>query len=293
MLALLLQRKGRHLRGWCQRRSERKDRETVIFLGELISKVLCLMALNVSLDLSIYVNLLVKGSGLFSKMSSISFIMSSVNFGTTSKDFTLLWTCSTFEAPVMALETWGFLMTQAIARAAMSHPSLSAIGYRNHESALVTLTSIERKAYLEFFDLLNILLPIIVPKSLRHSRRIAILTRRQPAIFRYSIIILARQDSHLQRTPDCQACPVILIERDVVLLNSTPEEHVVLWLLHDRTDHVQLVGETPGCGDLVGVPFGGAPVEGFALVNEIVEGADGFFDGGVAVGTVGIDKVDC
>ena len=47
-------------------------------------------AVHGSLDLSIYVNLLVKGSGLFSKMSSISFMMSSVNFGTTSKDFTLL-----------------------------------------------------------------------------------------------------------------------------------------------------------------------------------------------------------
>ena len=85
----------------------------------------------------------------------------------------------------------------------------------------------------------------------------------------------------------------MLVKQDVVLFDSASEEHVVLWLLHDRTDHVQLVGVPPGCGDLVGVPLRGAPVEGFALVDEIVEGADGFFDGGVAVGTVGVDQVDC
>ena len=85
----------------------------------------------------------------------------------------------------------------------------------------------------------------------------------------------------------------MLVERDVVFLDAAPEEHVVLRLLHDWTDHVQLVGETPGGGDLVGVPFRSTPVEGFALTDEVVEGANSFFDGSVAVGTVGVDKVDC
>jgi len=47
-------------------------------------------------------NRLVSGAGLLPKISSISFIISSVNFGTTSNDLTDFATCSTFEAPVIA-----------------------------------------------------------------------------------------------------------------------------------------------------------------------------------------------
>ena len=54
---------------------------------------------------------------------------------------------------------------------------------------------------------------------------------------------------------------------------------------------MQLVGVAPGGSDLVGVPFGGSPVEGFAGVYYVVEGSDGLFNGGVAVGTVGIDQI--
>ena len=49
-----------------------------------------------------------------------------------------------------------------------------------------------------------------------------------------------------------------------------------------------MLGTCPGGGDFRGAPGGGAPVEGFTLINDVVEGADGFFDWGVAIGTVGI-----
>jgi hypothetical protein len=66
-------------------------------------------------------------------------------------------------------------------------------------------------------------------------------------------------------------------------------EHIVLWLFHQRPDQAQAVSVAPGFCDLVGVPFGGAPVEGFPSVDDVVEGADGLFDGSVAIGAVGED----
>ncbi len=73
-------------------------------------------------------NLRVIGAGLFPNTSSISSIISPVSFGIRSKALTLLCTCSTFDAPVMAELTLGFFKTQANARAAWSQPNLSAIG---------------------------------------------------------------------------------------------------------------------------------------------------------------------
>ena len=73
-------------------------------------------------------NLFCNAVGLFSRISSISFIISSVNLGMISSDFMVCVICSGLEAPVMAEETFGFLTTQAMASAAWSQPSLSAIG---------------------------------------------------------------------------------------------------------------------------------------------------------------------
>lgn len=63
-------------------------------------------------------NLCRRAAGLFIKISSIALMTSSVNLDTASSALTLAWTCSTFDAPVMALETRGFLRTQACARVA-------------------------------------------------------------------------------------------------------------------------------------------------------------------------------
>jgi hypothetical protein len=65
-----------------------------------------------------------------------------------------------------------------------------------------------------------------------------------------------------------------------------------LWLFHQRTNHAQTVGVAPRFGDLVGVPFGGAPVEGFSGIDDVVEGADGLFNGRVPVRAVRKDEVD-
>ena len=49
---------------------------------------------------------------------------------------------------------------------------------------------------------------------------------------------------------------------------------------------------SPCSGDLVGVPFRSAPVEGFASVDEVVHGAYGFFDGRVSIRAVAVEKID-
>lgn len=73
-----------------------------------------------------------------------------------------------------------------------------------------------------------------------------------------------------------------------VLLHRLALQHVVNWLLDTWPDEVQLLGTCPGRGDFAGGPGGGAPVEGFAGVDYVVECADCFFDWGVAVGAVGV-----
>jgi hypothetical protein len=61
---------------------------------------------------------------------------------------------------------------------------------------------------------------------------------------------------------------------------------------YDGTDEAQPVGDGPRFFDLGREPFRCAPVEGLAGVDEVVEGADGFFNGRVAVGPVGVEDVD-
>ncbi len=51
-------------------------------------------------------------------------------------------------------------------------------------------------------------------------------------------------------------------------------------------------GNVVGLEDAFGRPLAGAPVEGLALVDDVVHGADGFLDGGVEVGAVAEDQVD-
>ena len=84
----------------------------------------------------------------------------------------------------------------------------------------------------------------------------------------------------------------MLIQQHVVLFNPFAREHVVLRLLHQRADQVEFVGVSPCGGNLVGIPFGGAPVKGLSCIDEVVESADGFFNGGIAVRTVSVDEVD-
>jgi hypothetical protein len=63
-------------------------------------------------------------------------------------------------------------------------------------------------------------------------------------------------------------------------------------LFDNRTDEPQTVGYGPCFFDLRGEPFGCTPVESLAAVDEVVEGADCFLDGRVAVWAVGVQDVD-
>ena len=84
----------------------------------------------------------------------------------------------------------------------------------------------------------------------------------------------------------------MFVQERVVLFDAVAGEHVVLWLFHERAHETESVRVAPCRGDFVGVPFGGSPVKSLARVDEVIEGADGFFDGGIAVRAMGVDKVD-
>jgi hypothetical protein len=77
-----------------------------------------------------------------------------------------------------------------------------------------------------------------------------------------------------------------------LLVDFFAAQERVAWLLDDRTDEAEAVGDSPGFFDFRSEPFGCSPVEGFARVDEVIEGADGLFDGGVAVWAVGVEDVD-
>lgn len=106
-----------------------------------------------------------------------------------------------------------------------------------------------------------------------------------------ALVVLARQNARLQGREYRQPHARRLEAARIVGLNARPRKHVVLWLFHQRADHAQPVGDAPGLGELVGVPCGGALVEGFARVDGVVDGADGLLNWRLAVRAVGIDEV--
>ncbi len=69
-------------------------------------------------------------------------------------------------------------------------------------------------------------------------------------------------------------------------------EEIVLGLLGDRRVEVVFVADGEGLGELGGGPFAGAPVEDFALNDEIVHRAAGFGDGRGGIGAVAVVEVE-
>lgn len=63
-------------------------------------------------------------------------------------------------------------------------------------------------------------------------------------------------------------------------------------MLDDRPNEPQPVGDFPRLLDLRRGPLRGAPVERLARGDEVVEGADCFFDRGVRVRAVRVEDVD-
>lgn len=82
------------------------------------------------------------------------------------------------------------------------------------------------------------------------------------------------------------------IQPAILGLDAFAHQQIVLWLLDDRADQAQFVGDTPGFSDLAGGPFRGAPVEGLALVDDVVEGANDLLRRCVTVRPVRVDYVD-
>ncbi len=140
---------------------------------------------------------------------------------------------------------------------------------------------------------LQLFLPALVAVPLIHllDEWVLVLVR-EPRVRRDAIVVLARQNARLERREDGQAHAGRLEAAQVVGLDALPGEHVVLRLFHQGADHVQPVGDAPRFGDLVGVPFRGAPVEGLARVDDVVEGPDRLLDRRVPVWAVGVDEVD-
>ena len=63
-------------------------------------------------------------------------------------------------------------------------------------------------------------------------------------------------------------------------------------MLNDRANEPETIGHSPSFLDYASEPFGCAPVEGLAGVDEVVEGANCFLNGRVAIGAVGVQNVD-
>jgi hypothetical protein len=71
-----------------------------------------------------------------------------------------------------------------------------------------------------------------------------------------------------------------------------PPQHKTVTHTHHRPDQTQLVSVPPRLRDLIGVPFGSAPVQRLARVDQVVEGTHCLLHGRVPVRAVGIDQVD-
>jgi hypothetical protein len=63
-------------------------------------------------------------------------------------------------------------------------------------------------------------------------------------------------------------------------------------LFNHGANQAQPIGNGPCFFDFGCKPLGGAPIESFARVDEVVEGTDGFFDGRVSVGSVCVEDID-
>ena len=144
---------------------------------------------------------------------------------------------------------------------------------------------------LEPLDDGNLLCPILALEALLHHFPEG-LARCHARVVRHAVRVLARQDAGAQGRKGRQAQADLVVEEHVVLFDALARQHVVLRLLHGRADQVESLGVAPGRGDFVGVPFRCAPVEDFARVDEVVDGADGLFEGRVAVGSVAVEQID-
>jgi hypothetical protein len=70
-----------------------------------------------------------------------------------------------------------------------------------------------------------------------------------------------------------------LVEGSVLHLEAVAVQHIVLRLFGNRGDETVLLGDFASLGDLLRRPFGGAPIESLAFVDQVVEAANNFLHG--------------
>lgn len=71
-----------------------------------------------------------------------------------------------------------------------------------------------------------------------------------------------------------------------------PGQEIILRLLHNGTNQVQPLSDSPSLGDLLGRPLAGAPIKSPALIDDIIHGPNGLLDGRGGVRAVAIENVE-
>lgn len=90
--------------------------------------------------------------GAVLNISSILFYNSGVNFLLIPTAFTVSYNCSTFDAPVIAVETSGLLITQAMANCAIEHPIYFAISAKEFRLSNELIYFFSSYIYLKIFS---------------------------------------------------------------------------------------------------------------------------------------------
>jgi hypothetical protein len=88
------------------------------------------------------------------------------------------------------------------------------------------------------------------------------------------------------RSPKNEA---IQIERETDLV---ARKQIILRLLNDGAHKVQSLSHTPSLSDLLGRPFAGAPIESPTLVNHVIHGPHGLFNGRLNIRALTVDEIN-
>lgn len=114
----------------------------------------------------------------------------------------------------------------------------------------------------------------------------------EAGVFGNALVVFAGEDTSGEGGKGGSAEADLGIEAGVFDLEAVSFEDVVLRLLHGGRREVVLAGDGVGFHDLLGRPFGGAPIQDFALLDEHVHGPHRFFDWSVRIGPVAVVEVE-
>lgn len=162
-------------------------------------------------------------------------------------------------------------------------PSISELRLRNVELL---------RNWLESADLLELALPLAFSKLLHHTSNEWVLRVTVPASFWNALVVFAGQDTGLEWRKNGQTSAIFLVQVVEFSLNFVSRQHRVTWLLHDWSNKTKTVGVAPGGCDLGRSPLRGSPVEGLALIDNVVECSHSLFHWGLPIWSMGVDDVD-